>query len=100
MRVVFSKVANIHYNEILNELSENWTEKQTRVFISEYEKVIENVKIKLVPYPYYSKEHKIHFALIGKKNIKMYFKIYPKESIILVFDFFNVRKDPEKLYKL
>lgn len=100
MRVVFSKIANIHFNEILNELSEKWTEKQTRVFISEYEKVIENVKIKLVTYPYYSKKHQIHFALIGKKNVKMYFKVYPKDNIILVFDFFKVKRNPEKLYKL
>ena len=100
MRVVFSKIANIHFNEILNELSEKWTEKQTRVFISEYEKVIENVKIKLVTYPYYSKKHQIYFALIGKKNVKMYFKVYTKDNIILVFDFFKVKRNPEKLYKL
>ncbi|SIS43580.1 hypothetical protein SAMN05421789_1013 [Kaistella chaponensis] len=78
MRVVFSKIANIHFNEILNELSEKWTEKQTRVFISEYEKVIENVKIKLVTYPYYSKKHQIHFALIGKKNVKCTLKFIQK----------------------
>jgi len=55
MRVIFSKVAGFHYQEILAKLSEKWTEKELRVFISEYEAVIENVKIKLVTYPYYSK---------------------------------------------
>jgi len=79
MRVVFSKVADIHYKEM---------------------NVIENIKIKLVSYPYYSKKHQIQFALMGKKNVKMFFKIYPKENIIFVFDFFIVRKDPKKLYKL
>jgi len=79
MRVVFSKVADIHYKEM---------------------NVIENIKIKLVSYPYYSKKHQIQFALMGKKNVKMFFKIYPKENIIFVFDFFIVRKAPKKLYKL
>ncbi|KFC20177.1 hypothetical protein [Chryseobacterium sp. FH1] len=100
MRVVFSKVADFHYNEILVKLSEKWTEKEIKVFITEYENVIENVKIKLVSYPYYSKKHKIQFALMGKKNVKMYFKIYPEENLIFVFDFFIVRKDPNKLNKL
>jgi len=79
MRVVFSKVADIHYKEM---------------------NVIENIKIKLVSYPYYSKKHQIQFALMGKKNVKMFFKIYPKENVIFVSDFFIVRKDPKKLYKL
>ena len=100
MRVVFSKVADNHYQDILEKLAEKWTEKEIRVFISEYENVIENVKIKLVSYPYYSKKHKIQFAFMGKKNVKMFFKIYPKENLIFVFDFFIVRKDPNKLYKL
>jgi len=100
MRVVFSKVADNHYQDILAKLAEKWTEKEIRVFISEYENVIENIKIKLVSYPYYSKKQKIQFALIGKKNVKMFFKIYPKENLILIFDFFIVKKDPNKLYKL
>ena len=99
MQVVLSKVADIHYNEILAQLSEKWTEKEIRVFISEYESVVENVKIKLVSYPYYSKKDKIQFALMGKKNVKMFFKVYPKENTLFVFDFFIVRKDPNKLYK-
>ena len=99
MQVVLSKVTDIHYNEILAQLSKKWTEKEIRVFISEYESVVENVKIKLVSYPYYSKKDKIQFALMGKKNVKMFFKVYPKENTLFVFDFFIVRKDPNKLYK-
>lgn len=100
MRVVFSKVADIHYKEILVHLSKKWTEKEIQAFISEYENVIENIKIKMISYPYYSKKHQIQFALMGNKNVKMFFKIYPKENLIFVFDFFIVRKDPNKLYKL
>ena len=100
MRVVLSKVAYIHYNEILVQLSKKWTQKEIKVFISEYENVIENIKIKLVSYPYYSKKDKIQFALMGKKNVKMFFKVYPNENTIFVFDFFLVRKDPNNLYLL
>lgn len=100
MRVVFSKIADIHHQEILEQLSIRWTEEEIRVFNSEYEKILENVRLKLVTYPFYSKKHKIQYALLGKKNVKMFFKIYPEDNLIFVFDFFNVRKDPSSINKL
>lgn len=100
MQVVFSKIAEIHRDEILDFLYERWTEKEVNSFIEEYEFVINNLKQKLVSYPFYSKKHKIQYALIGKKHVKVFFKIYPKENLILIFDFFNVKKDPKKINKL
>lgn len=100
MRVVFSKIAEIHRNEILEFLTQNWTEKEVKTFVEEYESVVDNLKAKLVTYPFYSRTHKIQYALIGKKHVKMFFKIYPKENLILVFDFFNVKKNPNKINKL
>ncbi|SMP17392.1 hypothetical protein [Chryseobacterium profundimaris] len=40
MRIIFSKVANERYENILEFISQTWTEKEIGVFIDEAEKVI------------------------------------------------------------
>jgi hypothetical protein len=44
MRIIFSKVASQSYENILEFLSQTWTEKEIGVFIDEAEKVIIKLK--------------------------------------------------------
>lgn len=74
--------------------------KKINIFNTEYQSILENIRLKLVTYPFYSKKHKIQFALLGKRNVKMFFKIYPIDNLIFVFDFFSVKKDPNSINKL
>ncbi|MFY7815071.1 MAG: hypothetical protein ACOVRK_07750 [Chryseobacterium taeanense] len=65
MRIIFSKVANRSYEDILEFLSQTWTDKQISVFIDEAKKVTDQLKDAKFPlFQKYSKD--IRSALIGK----------------------------------
>lgn len=96
MRIIFSKVANESYENILEFLSQTWTEKEIGVFIDEAEKVIDKLKeCKFRLYQKYSKD--IRSALIGKKHVRMFFR---KDSQIQILLFFDMRQDPQKILEL
>lgn len=60
MRVVFSKIAEVHYGEILEHLSKRWTHEEINIFNTEYESILANIRLKLVTYPFYSKKTKFN----------------------------------------
>ncbi|MEC3875750.1 hypothetical protein [Chryseobacterium salviniae] len=96
MRIIFSKVANESYENILEFLSQTWTEKEIGVFIDEAEKVIDKLKEgKFRLYQKYSKD--IRSVLIGKKHVRMFFR---KDSQIQILLFFDMRQDPQKILEL
>ncbi|GEN76009.1 type II toxin-antitoxin system RelE/ParE family toxin [Chryseobacterium hagamense] len=98
MRIIFSEIASRSYEDIIEFLSRNWTEKEISLFIDEAEKVAEKLKKgKFNLYQKYS--HNVRSALIGKKHVRMFFR-KESEDLIKVLLFFDMRQDPQKLLDL
>ncbi|PVV54837.1 hypothetical protein [Chryseobacterium sp. HMWF035] len=98
MRIIFSKVASRSYENILEFLSQTWTEKEIGIFIDEAEKVTNQLKEgKFLLFQKYSKD--IRSALIGKKHVRMFFR-KESETKIKVLLFFDMRQDPQKILEL
>lgn len=98
MRIIFSKVANRSYEDILEFLSQTWTEKEISVFIDEAEKVTDQLKDdKFLLFQKYSKD--IRSALIGKKHVRMFFRKENDRQIKILL-FFDIRQDPQKILDL
>lgn len=98
MRIIFSEVANISYENIIEFLSETWTEKQINMFIDEAEKVVGKLKDgKFKLYQKHSKD--IRSALIGKKHVWMFFRMENPHTIRVLL-FFDMRQDPQKIIDL
>ncbi|HCR74972.1 MAG TPA: hypothetical protein DIW37_00895 [Chryseobacterium sp.] len=98
MRIIFSKVASRSYENILEFLSQTWTEKEMEIFIDEAEKVTNQLKEgKFLLFQKYSKD--IRSALIGKKHVRMFFR-KESETKIKVLLFFDMRQDSQKILDL
>lgn len=93
MRVIFRDQALISLREISVYLANRWTRREMEVLKREINDQLQNILTGLVKHQEYSSG--IYFALVGKKNVKMYYTVNNDE--ILVLDFFNVRKNPDSL---
>lgn len=96
MRIRYTKEAEQSLIEILEFLYHQWTSKEIKVFFSEIEGVFENIERKIVTYPKFTED--IYEALIGNKNVKIYFSVSDVE--ILVLFFLNCKQNPERLFFL
>jgi len=98
MRIIFSKVASRSYENILEFLSQTWTEKEIGIFIDEAEKITNQLKEgKFRLFQKYSKD--IRSALIGKKHVRMFFRKESDDQIKVLL-FFDMRQDPQKILEL
>ncbi len=98
MRIIFSEIASRSYVNIIEFLSETWTEKEVGLFIDEAEKVAGTLKEgKFNLYQKYS--HDVRSALIGKKHVRMFFR-KENDDLIKVLLFFDIRQDPQKIIDL
>ncbi|WP_312824047.1 type II toxin-antitoxin system RelE/ParE family toxin [Epilithonimonas sp.] len=93
MRIRYTKEAEESLIEIAEFLYYRWTEKEIRDLYAELETVLENVSQNLVVYEKFSES--IFQALIGNRNVKLYFSI--NEDEILVLFFLNCRQNPDRL---
>lgn len=97
MRVIFSKIADQTYGDVLTFLSNVWTEKEMSTFISDTSDVVD--QLEKGRFKQFQKSIlNTRSALIGKKYIRMYFR--REESMITVLLFFDVRQDPQKIIDL
>ena len=93
MRIRYTKEAEESLIEIAEFLYYRWTEKEIQDLYSELETVLENVSQSLVIYEKFSEN--IFQALIGNRNVKLYFTVDSDE--ILVLFFLNCRQNPDRL---
>lgn len=93
MRIRYTKEAEESLIEIAEYLYNRWSEKEIQTFYAELEQVIENVLERRIVYEKFSEN--IYQALIGNKNVKLYFSVNPDDILILFF--LNCRQNPEKL---
>ncbi|KQR91983.1 hypothetical protein ASG01_13365 [Chryseobacterium sp. Leaf180] len=98
MRVVFTKIAEISYGEILQFLSEVWTQREMNVFIDDVESIV--TQLMEGKYRMFQKSQAgTRSALIGKKHVRMFFR-KENENQINVILFFDMRQNPEKIIDL
>lgn len=93
MRIRYTKEAEESLIEIAEFLYYRWTDKEIRDLYAELETVLENVSQSLVVYEKFSEN--IFQALIGNRNVKLYFTVDSDE--ILVLFFLNCRQNPDRL---
>lgn len=97
MRVVFSKIANQTYEDILEFLSYVWTEKEMNIFITDVFKIVEDLENgNFLRFQKFNKTTRS--ALIGKNHIRMFFRKEMDKIRILLF--FDMRQNPEKIINL
>lgn len=93
MRIRYTKEAEESLVEVAEFLYYRWTAKEIRNFYAELETVLENVPSKRITYQKFTEN--IFQALIGNRNVKIYFSVNQNE--ILVLFFLNCRQNPERL---
>ena len=93
MRIRYTKEAEESLIEIAEFLYYRWTEKEIQDLYSELETVLENVSQSLVIYEKFSEN--IFQALIGNRNVKLYFTVDSDEILVLLF--LNCRQNPDRL---
>jgi len=93
--VRWSKEAEDTFEEIIDYLEDNWTEKEIKNFVQNANKVIGQIEKN--PYQFKaSRFHKIRKALITRHNSLIYF-VNENDQVIELYTFWDNRKNPEKL---
>jgi hypothetical protein len=95
MRIIYSDDAISSLAEVVDFLKYNWTQKELDVFESEFDNFLNNVKENLVIYPKVPHFKNLQIALIGNKQIKVYF-YYDTEVLELIL-FLPSKADQKKL---
>lgn len=98
MQIDISEIGKLTLKENIDFLKFLWSNKEMTVFLEDVENLISNLKNgQFSQYQKYSCN--INSALIGKKHVRVYFK-KENENLIKILLFFDVRKDPNKLFDL
>ena len=85
IEVHFTKIALDSLDEINTFLKYKWRQKQIDNFRNDIETFIQSLELGIVNYPHY-KNSKIQFALLGNKQVTIYFvKISENNYDILLF---------------
>ena len=93
MRIRYTKEAEESLVEIAEFLYYRWSQKEIEVFYAELEEILENVSAKRVVYQKLTAN--IFQALIGNRNVKLYFSANEEEVLVLFF--LNCRQNPARL---
>ena len=94
-KVIWLPKAEKRYDEIIDWLQQNWSDKEIANFIARTDEVIENIKKD--PEMYRRSERKnIRQAIVTKQNLLLYRK---KSNIVELITFFDTRQEPAKKFK-
>lgn len=97
MQIEFSQIAKQTLRDIIEFLEENWTNREIVTFLFDVKRVTN--ELKNGKYRQFQKSSSnTRSVLIGKKHIRMYFRM--EEHTIKVLLFFDVRQDPQKIIDL
>lgn len=98
MKIVFTKNAIISFQDIIDYLNHKWTQKEINNFKKELEKFIQSVQDGIISYPTLEWNKNLRYALIGNKQVKVYFDLKPDCIEILLFS--PSKSTPQQLKKL
>lgn len=73
MRIKYSDDAISSLEEVVDFLKDNWTQKEIDVFELEFDNFLNNVKENFIVYPKVPNFKNLQVALIGNKQVKVYF---------------------------
>jgi len=98
MQVELSKIAKQTLREEIEFLETTWSNKEIVAFLHDIKRVSAVLKEgHFKRYPIYSRD--IRSALIGKKHVRMFFRMENPHTIIVLL-FFDMRQDPQKIIDL
>lgn len=98
MTVKFTDAAVESLKEITDFLNKRWTQKEHQLLDKDLEKLIESFNDKIVSYPTLDLDGQLRFALLGKKQVKVYFDVQIDSVEILLF--LPSKGNPENIRKL
>lgn len=99
MEIIWTRLANITYKEVFENLEWRWTKKEMRDFRDLTNGLLEKVKNNQVVHPFAHKRLGIRKGNVHK-NVSMFYKEDRKNNKIYLITFFNNRMDPRTLNKL
>jgi hypothetical protein len=99
MEIIWTRLANITYREVFENLEWRWTKKEMRDFRDLTNEVLEKVKKGQVTHPYANKSLGIRKGIVHK-NVSLFYKEDKENNKIYLITFFNNRMDPKTLKKL
>lgn len=98
MKVIFSNTAIESLKDIIDFLNKNWTQKELKTFNKDLEKLVESFNDQLISYQTIDSDSQLRFALLGKKQVKVYFEL--KKDCVEILLFLPSKGNPENIQKL
>jgi hypothetical protein len=97
MEIIWTKLANITYLEILHNLNQRWTKKEMKDFKILTNNLLDKVKNKEVTHLFANKKLGIRKGVVHK-NVSLFYKEI--DNKIYLITFFNNRMNPNTLKDL
>ena len=95
MKIIYSDEAIFSLEEVVKFLIDNWTHIELDVFEFELENFLENINDEIITYPKVDGFKNLHFALIGNKQVKVYF--FKNDQVLEIILFLPSKANPNRL---
>ena len=99
MEIVWTKLANVTYKEVFENLEVRWTKKEMRDFRDLTNELLEKVMNNQIVHPFVNKKLGIRKGKVHK-NVSLFYKEDRENEKIYLITFFNNRMNPKTLNKL
>ncbi len=97
MKITISAIGEKSFNEIIDFLQARWTINEINNFKLDILKFREHLNNRIITFPKYNSN--ISYALVGKRNVKIFFKVVSKKEVVIILFWAN-KKDPNLLKNL
>jgi hypothetical protein len=99
MEIVWTRLANVTYKEVFENLEWRWTKKEMKSFKDLTNNMLEKIKNAQVVHPFANERLGIRKGLVHK-NVSLYYIEDRNNNKIYLITFFNNRMNPETLRNL
>ncbi len=94
-KIRWSEEAEESFDDVIQYLENKWTDKEIRNFVQKANKVIRQIQDS--PYQFKgSTVESVRKALVNK-HVSLFYNVNEKDNIIILYSFWDNRKDPNKL---
>lgn len=97
MEIIWTRLANITFKEVFENLDARWTKKEMRNFRDLTDELLEKVKNDQITHPLVNETLEIRKAIVHK-NVSLFYKV--ETNKIYLITFFNNQMNPKTLKKL